>query len=373
MIRIKRTYDPPSRSDGKRFLVERLWPRGMKKEALEMQLALLAKASGKNSLAYAQALAQRARAEEKLGDYASAFATVSSALEINTALRFAPGIAENYHQLGLLHHLKGEHTQAASLYEQALAIRRAEFGEDGLEYADTLYELGVLYDELSRNAAAETYLRRVLATRERLLGERHTEVAEALMALGTNLSRQRRLDDAIATNQRALALYESMFGPDNRYSYLVVNNIGHDHWRQGDLARAKEEFEKTLQLARKFYPGHPDEGIALVNLSDLAYQMNDHASALELYRASLAIFEVHMPEHPKIHMIRLRIGVCLGRLGQFVQAEKFFEPAFLEVERADVYNDETVKGAARAIIEVYSEWGRAEKIPFYRPFAGVSN
>lgn len=34
MIRIKRTYDPPARADGRRILVERLWPRGMKKEAL---------------------------------------------------------------------------------------------------------------------------------------------------------------------------------------------------------------------------------------------------------------------------------------------------------------------------------------------------
>jgi uncharacterized protein YeaO (DUF488 family) len=36
MIRIKRTYEPPARDDGKRVLVERLWPRGMKKEALVM-------------------------------------------------------------------------------------------------------------------------------------------------------------------------------------------------------------------------------------------------------------------------------------------------------------------------------------------------
>lgn len=35
MIRVKRTYDPPERGDGRRVLVERLWPRGMKKEALE--------------------------------------------------------------------------------------------------------------------------------------------------------------------------------------------------------------------------------------------------------------------------------------------------------------------------------------------------
>lgn len=34
MIRIKRTYEPAARSDGQRILVERLWPRGMKKEAL---------------------------------------------------------------------------------------------------------------------------------------------------------------------------------------------------------------------------------------------------------------------------------------------------------------------------------------------------
>jgi uncharacterized protein YeaO (DUF488 family) len=35
MIRIKRTYDGPARGDGRRILVERLWPRGMKKDALD--------------------------------------------------------------------------------------------------------------------------------------------------------------------------------------------------------------------------------------------------------------------------------------------------------------------------------------------------
>jgi uncharacterized protein YeaO (DUF488 family) len=34
MLQTKRVYDPPSRADGRRFLVERLWPRGMKKETL---------------------------------------------------------------------------------------------------------------------------------------------------------------------------------------------------------------------------------------------------------------------------------------------------------------------------------------------------
>ena len=36
MIKLKRVYDPVSRTDGRRFLVERLWPRGLSKERLHV-------------------------------------------------------------------------------------------------------------------------------------------------------------------------------------------------------------------------------------------------------------------------------------------------------------------------------------------------
>lgn len=36
MIRVKRVYESAEPGDGARFLVERLWPRGMKKESLHM-------------------------------------------------------------------------------------------------------------------------------------------------------------------------------------------------------------------------------------------------------------------------------------------------------------------------------------------------
>lgn len=37
MIQIKRAYDAADAADGARFLVDRLWPRGVKKEALSME------------------------------------------------------------------------------------------------------------------------------------------------------------------------------------------------------------------------------------------------------------------------------------------------------------------------------------------------
>jgi uncharacterized protein YeaO (DUF488 family) len=35
-VKLKRVYDPPDRTDGTRFLVERLWPRGISKERAEL-------------------------------------------------------------------------------------------------------------------------------------------------------------------------------------------------------------------------------------------------------------------------------------------------------------------------------------------------
>ncbi|HEY8490603.1 MAG TPA: DUF488 family protein [Dehalococcoidia bacterium] len=36
MIRVKRAYDPPAAEDGRRVLVDRLWPRGLSKEAARL-------------------------------------------------------------------------------------------------------------------------------------------------------------------------------------------------------------------------------------------------------------------------------------------------------------------------------------------------
>ena len=36
MIKIKRAYTPAQKTDGYRVLVDRLWPRGIKKSVLEM-------------------------------------------------------------------------------------------------------------------------------------------------------------------------------------------------------------------------------------------------------------------------------------------------------------------------------------------------
>jgi uncharacterized protein YeaO (DUF488 family) len=40
MVKVKRVYEPPSRTDGLRVLVDRLWPRGLTKERAAVNLWL---------------------------------------------------------------------------------------------------------------------------------------------------------------------------------------------------------------------------------------------------------------------------------------------------------------------------------------------
>lgn len=40
MIKIKRAYQPPEESDGFRILIDRLWPRGVSKEKVKLDLWL---------------------------------------------------------------------------------------------------------------------------------------------------------------------------------------------------------------------------------------------------------------------------------------------------------------------------------------------
>lgn len=49
MIQVKRAYEAPSSKDGVRFLVDRLWPRGITKESLHIE-AWLKDASPSNEL-----------------------------------------------------------------------------------------------------------------------------------------------------------------------------------------------------------------------------------------------------------------------------------------------------------------------------------
>ena len=64
MIKLKRAYEPAGGDDGARFLVERLWPRGVRKTRLKLDGWFKDAAPGHLRLRRARRSAQRRRRTE---------------------------------------------------------------------------------------------------------------------------------------------------------------------------------------------------------------------------------------------------------------------------------------------------------------------
>lgn len=84
-ILLKRAYDPPAKEDGTRILVDRLWPRGLKREKLEaLWLKDLAPSSELREWFHADPARWEefeARYRQELGANPQAFAEVRPYLE----------------------------------------------------------------------------------------------------------------------------------------------------------------------------------------------------------------------------------------------------------------------------------------------------
>src|SRR5581483_7328996 len=65
MIKVKRVYEPAAPGDGARFLVDRLWPRGVKRTALRLAAWIPAAAPSAALRRYSRELAGRPRAWER--------------------------------------------------------------------------------------------------------------------------------------------------------------------------------------------------------------------------------------------------------------------------------------------------------------------
>ncbi|MFP5238641.1 MAG: DUF488 domain-containing protein [Acidobacteriota bacterium] len=115
MLMIKRVYDEPSPEDGKRYLVDRLWPRGVAKEALRLDGWLKALAPSNALRAWLHQdparwadFAPRYAAELAAPEAAALAAEVAKeALEGPVTLLYAARDRERNHALVLKEYLEG--------------------------------------------------------------------------------------------------------------------------------------------------------------------------------------------------------------------------------------------------------------------------
>jgi tetratricopeptide (TPR) repeat protein len=190
--------------------------------------------------------------------------------------------------------------RCAQLIAHVLAApQHANTRKAALEAAGTL-DLATEY--LSRRVelrAARTAAEQALAIKETVYGPDHPRVAITIGNLGIVLRQLGDLAGARAALERALAIDEAAYGPDHSEVALILANLGVVLHGLGDLAGARAALERALAIDEAAYgPDHPNVAIDLNNLANVLGDLGDVEGARALQERALAIEERSGPAVP---------------------------------------------------------------------------
>jgi tetratricopeptide (TPR) repeat protein len=213
-----------------------------------------------------------------MGDYVKAERLFRRALQDaeKTPKKAQDIISSALDNLAGLYAEKGDYAKAEPLALRALAINEKLFGPEHPATARSLNNLALLYAKLGDYRKAEPLYRRALPLLENLIGWR----ASAALTMNNLAGVYKAMGDypnAEALFKRALATAEAAYGPTNRITLLVVNNLS-------VLQIDRGKSEEALELARRAAEGEESQLANILSFSSeeqrLAFQLTTNPYAL---------------------------------------------------------------------------------------------
>ena len=130
---------------------------------------------------------------------------------------------------------------------------------------------------------------------------------------GTFLQTQGQPGAAYPLMQRALAIDESVHGPDHSDVAIQLSNLAAVLRDLGDAAGARPLAERALAIDEAVHgPDHPNVAIRLNTLAQVFLDLGDAAAARPLAERALAIGEaVYGPDHPVLGVYRANLAVII--------------------------------------------------------------
>ncbi len=344
-------------------------------------------------------------------DYEAAEALFREAAALQRRLYAGPHphLATTLNNLALLQQQRGRLAEAEKEYQQALVMQRAAYGGDHPNLASTLNNLAGLREAQGRYAEAEQGYREAAAMQARVLGAEHAETANTLNNLAQVLVALTRLDEADTLYRHALDVMRRTLGDRHRRVAAILNNLGDLAQTRGDLAGAERLYREALEILRgSLGPRHADLVAALSNLASLLQDKGDLPAAEAGFREALAIARERLgAQHPSSALTACGLAALRTRQGHPLEAEELARGALAALRAALPADDPAVRAtervlgqslvaqrrfaeaeplllgllgsalsthpegdatlrARRAVIELYSAWGRPAEAAAYR-------
>ncbi len=196
--------------------------------------------------------------------------------------------------LATVHRFTGDHAQAQTLHERALAIREKALGPEHPDVAASLNNLANLHYATAELTLARPLYERALAIWEEALGPEHPDVAASLNNLANVYQAAREYGLAQTTYERAVAIWEKALGPDHPDFAHALVNLAQLHYVVGDYSQARTLHERALAIWEKVGgPDHIDVAASLAGLADVSVAVGDNRGAVRLLERAIKIYSQH--------------------------------------------------------------------------------
>jgi tetratricopeptide (TPR) repeat protein len=164
--------------------------------------------------------------------------------------------------MGSVYTSLGLYTQATTLLQKALAMRRSLHGEEDLEVARTYDRLGDVLTLQAEYGQAGEYMRNALAVRSALLGERDPEVADSLAGLAEVFTKEGSFEEAEPLLRQALDIRIASLGEENLEVAESTERLGLNLFDQGNLDAAEPFLRRAIDVRRKLAGDKPHPDLA---------------------------------------------------------------------------------------------------------------
>jgi tetratricopeptide (TPR) repeat protein len=197
------------------------------------------------------------------------------------------------------------------------------------ECADLLNRAGHYFCGRAAYSGALPLFEDALAICETVLGPEHLQTAFSLNNLSLVCRSRGDLRGARPLAERALAIQEKVHGPEHPDTAWSLSNLARLLHGEGDLAGAKRLAERALAIREKIPgPEHPDTAWILTIDARVAQDQGDLARARSIFERALAIREKTLgPEHPYTGYSLGHLASVLGDQGDLVGARPLLERA----------------------------------------------
>ena len=244
--------------------------------------------------------------------------------------------ADLYEEIGDSYEQLGKYDQADSLLNLALEKRRAIYGPDSAESAESLVALGILRKDQGRLEDAERLVTEGLDISKRHLPPMHPALAKASGTLG-------RVMVARGEYVQAIPILEATLRQQSAQGRTTADYVG----TLGDLANcqfylghyAESEFlnRRGLEMDRQLFGDrHPNVAEDYLNLAAVQFEWGHFSEAESYDRQALDIIQSYYgKDHPETSAVLTIFGRALVAEGKIDEASRVLHQALALQERAN--------------------------------------